>query len=309
MTISEETLKILGELKSIKEQIGSLDDEIEEAKEEEEPVYDEKVDFADEQNEKSKDVVSRYCLTSKVNDKGTYLSADLYGIDLFHIVYSSDMESVSYSLTSNAKKFVDWDTEELTKRIEEYVSLHLPSLKEQLATLYMEKNKCEYKLASLYAQYALTPWVKWATRNSLKKEIKAIRAEMMDVSKIMDPLEKRIDKITDVKMKEVLADIYQVQEAIRECLSYDEEYMAVFRNWQTQVSKTRSLQLKKEKLLHAYGYGMTTLTSNSEMILELVNITKKHKGDYRMRLIANEALREAANREESLRRFAGYGRD
>jgi hypothetical protein len=210
MTISEETFKILGELKSIKEQIISLDDEIEEAKEEEEPVYDEKVDFADEQNEKYKDVVSRYCLTSKVNDKGTYLSADLYGIDLFHIVYSSDMESVSYSLTSNAKKFVDWDTDELTKRIEKYVSLHLPSLKEQLATLYMEKNKCEYKLASLYAQYALTPWIKWATRNLLKKDIKAIRAEMLDISKIMDPLEKRIDKITDVKMKEVLADIYQV---------------------------------------------------------------------------------------------------
>lgn len=307
MTTREEILNILEQIKSLKVQQIEIEEMIEEAQEEEEPAYEAKVDYLYEQSEKYKEIVSKYCLVKSINGTNSFLVAELYGIELFKIFYDNNNQTVSYVITPTAKKFVDSETKEIISKVEKYVAEEFPTLQAELACLQMQKSKHQCALASLYAKLSLTPCIHIFARSVIKKDIRDVKSELNNINTTIEPLEKRFNKLIDPKMKEILADVYLAQEELRDCLEIDEEYKNIRHEWQIRASTVRELEIQKETISHKKGELIRELICSSEMIEELIGIRKSYKVHNSLRTIAREVIEIAAEREESLRRFCGYG--
>lgn len=294
MTTREEVLNLLQGILDTRNAQEQLEKEIKNAEEEEKPVLEKREVLGNEQAERYKEIITTYDLTSTKIGNGMVSSVDLYGIELFKMIYDDRRKSIGYGVTSTAKEFINWDSATITQEIQNYILVEFPELRKQLAELQVKKSKTEYLLARAYAQLHITSFLELKTKRTLKREIQEYREELLKTEKTIEPLEKRANKLSDPKMKELLAEAYQVQESLKECLKYESEYTTVWDDWRDKKSNIRILKLKEEELKNDERTIVSDLIHNPDRVNELINISKSHKVDSKSRKLAKEVIKSAA---------------
>lgn len=297
MTTREEVLHLLQGIQDARNSQKKLEKDMKVAQTEIKPAEDERAAIGNEQAQRYRNIITKYDLTSKKSGNNIVLNVDLYGIVLFKMVYDNSKGNISYGLTTTAKDFVNWDSSKMISKIEEYIMAEFPGLRQQLAELHIEKGKCEYNLARLYAEYSLTSFLKLKIRKQLKGEIKKYREELLWLEKVADPIEKRANKLSDPKMKELLAEAYQVQADLKECLEHEVEYTNAWENWKSKNTNVQQLKIQAEELRYHEGVIINELICKPESVSELISISKSRKVNTKTKSLAKEIIKTAAQQQ------------
>lgn len=296
VTIREEVLNLLQEISDIRVSQKELKQKIKDAEIEELPAKEIRNEKGNEQAKRYKDIISKYELTSTKVGNGMVMNVDLYGAILFRLVYDDNKKTISYGLTTKAKEFVGWDSSQIIDEIEKYIASEFPFLREQLAELQVKKNQYEYLLARSLAEYSLTSFLDFKVRKRIRKEIDEARENLVRLKKLIAPIEKRANRLSDPKMKDLLVEVYQVQSALKDCLKYEPEYSKAWEEWKSKKSNIQLLRMKEEELRQTEATFISELIMNSDTMSELINVSKSPKVASRTRSLAKEIVKTAAQK-------------
>ena len=116
----------------------------------------------------------------------------------------------------------------------------------------------------------------------------------MRLKKLIAPIEKRANRLSDPKMKDLLVEVYQVQSALKDCLKYEPEYNKAWEEWKSKKSNIQLLRMKEEELRQTEATFISELIMNSDTMSELINVSKSPKVASRTRSLAKEIVKTAA---------------
>ena len=151
-------------------------------------------------------------------------------------------------------------------------------------------------MARSLAEYSLTSFLDFKVRKRIRKEIDDARENLFRLKKLIAPIEKRANRLSDPKMKDLLVEVYQVQKALKDCLKYEPEYSKAWEHWKMKKSNIQVLRMKDEELRQSEATCISDLIMNSDTISELINVSKSPKVDSNTRSLAKEIVKIAAQK-------------